>query len=332
MLPQLRIQFSGANEGDRHIALDFEALQALVRRSQSLQQHLAALTMPPNDGAEFDQQHHISEAVTEATAVDNFVSQLWSTFPPQYRLSDGSATKAQEVFGIPELLENILSHLTAQDLLVAQQTSIAFRDMIDGSLILDEILALTPDRKAHFYSPFEVNEASVKRFRAQPDLFLKPRYREHRVSFDDTVDMFRGLYLYANRSSDPKRDINNTLYITVQVDHMRLHLGARCLRMLICQPPVKRATVALLETKPRMRLPTSSRRRPRPLKARGQGITVGDLLKDCGDRDKTSEDKTPGRDEPRFFSEVEMEVELDDDDPIMHERRAAHEEYWRSRK
>ncbi|PPJ53758.1 hypothetical protein CBER1_04579 [Cercospora berteroae] len=87
MLPHLRIQFSGANQEDRHIALDFETLQALVRQSQSLQQHLAALTMPTDDGAEFDQQRHISEAVTEATAVDTFVSQLWDAF----HLSIGSA-------------------------------------------------------------------------------------------------------------------------------------------------------------------------------------------------------------------------------------------------
>ncbi|KAM3417555.1 hypothetical protein BST61_g5792 [Cercospora zeina] len=328
MSPRLQIQFKDASHEGPSIAVDFRTLRALVMQNQSLQHHLAALATPTDELTKPELQRHANGAVEGAAVVDQFVSRLWSTFPTQYRFSEKSAAKAQQVFNTPELLENILSNLPAQDLLMAQQTNTAFLDTINDSSVLKKLLGLEPDPTAAFYSPFEVNEASMQRFRATADLLLLPRYTEHHVTFDDTEEMFRGLYLYTHRvESPPEKSVSNELFITVQADTFRLRVGSRCLQMLICQPPVKQATIQYRSKKSRMRLPGPAiHSSTPPLKVKGEGLTVGDILipwkEGTGEHDAIYHGP---------FREINMKVQLDDDDPIMHQRRAAREEYLRTR-
>lgn len=57
---------------------------------------------------------------------------------------DNAASKADEVFQTPELLEEILSNLSLYELFTVQRTCPTFRDTINGSIRLQRAMFLQP--------------------------------------------------------------------------------------------------------------------------------------------------------------------------------------------
>lgn len=316
MSPQLHIQFKDTNDEGSLITVSFEIVQALIEQNESLQQNLQILCRIDDEVPKSDVQHTINKAVTAANDLNRFISHLWKSCPPHFRPSKGPASKA--VFQVPELLDRILSNLDARDLLAAQQTNVFFRNVIDGSPSIQKTLGLRPDRQSHFYSPFK----SRSPLQTDSPYFgavtgpLHPQIRPHNTS----LEPFRGLDFCAEpHRQPPLAHLSNALSVTGRLDFMPTQVGRRCLRMLICQPPVKQVFVYMCKEGSNLGFDNTSHAGDIE---REKGVTVGDVLgfarmviekrglKQLGHHGLQTE-----------WLELRFKIQPKYDDPIMEQRR-----------
>lgn len=243
MSSHLHLQFRDVRNKGRLVIVPWEIVQALFNDNKSLQQHLDTLRKTDDTVAKSDVQSTINEAIKAAHTVDRSVSQLRTSCPARFHPSEGPAAKA--VFNIPELLENILSNLKGPDLLAAQQTNMLFRDVIDGFSSIQNILGLQPDGQSHFHSPFATGAMDI----SPPLTLLRPQTRRPNTVMGPIcgIQLCVGGHGRAH-PSPPLPYSSNHVYVTGRIDSMPTEVGERCLRMLICQPPVREMSIYFCQT------------------------------------------------------------------------------------
>ncbi|KAK5125996.1 hypothetical protein LTR85_011351 [Meristemomyces frigidus] len=138
---------------------------------------------------------------------------------------------AEEVFGIPELLEHIcLSGLSVFDLLHAQQVSKAFLAGILTSPKLLRRMGLRADVGASYSSAFakgETRSNGFQSFRAELVDHSEPRY-------------------LISGTREPRLSVRLTAYFWSEAKTKTLpKLGSRPRDMLVCQPPVDEVTARI---------------------------------------------------------------------------------------
>jgi hypothetical protein len=159
----------------------------------------------------------------EAELFQNLAEMYGPTFTAAYP-TEGSTSKAEQVFSTPELFELILALLNARDILVVQQVSKNICATIRDSGRIQRRLGLRPDPQANFHPTFS---DSIWGFR-ELSLSCYAQYRRH-------------TYMYMYPDGWPKHKPNE-LVIAVAFDGRPPQmdgLGSKCLSMLVCQPPVK---------------------------------------------------------------------------------------------
>ena len=131
-----------------------------------------------------------------------------------YREED--STIASEVFGIPEILETVLTYCTWAEILDAQETCKGMRDIINASPRLQIRLSLQP-----------AAETSPRRFPFEHN-FLR--------GFDCRLDES-----YNYRTNTLKHNVFASICGDVSTDSVYLQrVGQRLQDMFICQPPINR--------------------------------------------------------------------------------------------
>lgn len=158
---------------------------------------------------------------------------LLDHIPPASRKPPNAAGLAFEVFGLAELLEQILAYLPVPDLLDAYLVNKKFRDTIQKSVKLQRKLGLLPHPESNFFMP------------AQP-LILRTIGVRLTNSIERIPHKFIGIEWYNEREDD---DENFKLILDIEPKSMRRstpsdpieikfpRLGSRCAKMLLCQPP-----------------------------------------------------------------------------------------------
>lgn len=199
-----------------------------------------------------------------------------------------SILKANEVFGIAELLEKILLELDPREILIAQQTNKTSRDTINDSIVLKRRLGISPDPTGHVSSPFSAFPA---RF---PGLSCDVGYRDWYPDNDRTGP-----------------DTTYTISITLNSPVPRV--GSRYRSMLLCQPFVENSSLFLKVVGYGFQTERST------IKVNALGPTVGNLLDAITSHWAfRSEKKRKGAADFVTFTQT---VELKEDDPIMIARK-----------
>lgn len=155
--------------------------------------------------------------------------------------SSKSAVGAVRVFGIAELVEEIFSHLPAQDILSATQTQRALSRVVSGSTKLKQRLGLEPNKSGFWYSPFA----------------------------GWCTDLVQCKVEDPNKSWCRSEDCDK---VTIDLDiltHTLPRIGSRWRKMLICSPPIFEMRVELCCC--------SQSRASQPLKVADGGITMGHI-------------------------------------------------------
>jgi hypothetical protein len=159
---------------------------------------------------------------------------------------DSPPTAASIIFSTTELLEQVLSHLGVQDLIVLRRVSCHWRDVINSSLILQRALFLAPEPELDF-------EWHLKARCPNPLCRGKPhRYgRKPRGTVPDRGDTtmksarFNSLMFERRLANEWKGDQNAPQSERLFPRSCFINAGANELfaRMLISQPPVTHARV-----------------------------------------------------------------------------------------
>lgn len=186
----------------------------------------------------------------------------WELIQPTCCPTERTVSKAQKVFNTPELLEMILLHLHARDVLAVQQVDTIMCAHIKSSSKIQRYIGLLPDASAYFhtqFAPFEISEPSIicePDFKTQRDYlpftewWLSPEKNEIIIS----VSLSRGL-------------------------HALDGLGKACRSMLICQPPIMEMDIFIDCCHPMFPLSQGPPKEwlPDPIR-RASGITIGDIV------------------------------------------------------
>lgn len=150
-----------------------------------------------------------------AGVADN-LALLVDQIPLQARPTVASAIKAQQVFGIPELLEQILMHCNKGDLVTARGVARIFASTISKSIKIQESLGLRPATGGTPFSPF-----ADKYFVLRGFVVRLEKVGRH-VLDSSTVELTATL---------------NTINLMREVNLPTV--GSFWRRMLVSQPPIK---------------------------------------------------------------------------------------------
>lgn len=142
-----------------------------------------------------------------------------------------NARLAQKVFGMPELLEHILSFTSIPDLLRVYRVNRVFRDTIEGSTALQRRVGLLPNKSGNLELP-----------------------AKELVYHDDGMDMRTVCYTGRFASEENAERAANVVPIQINIFEYPPYgkratplelrpLGERCRKMLITQPPIKEMRV-----------------------------------------------------------------------------------------
>ena len=191
--------------------LELEQLQAWVEHSNILQASLATLKM---SSEKLTTRNAIATAERASDALNTALHKLYAVFPIILRPSGQSAAKAQEVFALPELLENILSFLPREDILWSMIAGTAWRDCVEGSVVLKRLLGILP-----------------------------PTEPDHEIYIDNHRNSvnFPGFDVYWTGQYDNKRGAlgDNIIKVNAVFRPANLRLGSRCRNILVAHPIVQ---------------------------------------------------------------------------------------------
>ncbi|KAK4507216.1 hypothetical protein PRZ48_000951 [Zasmidium cellare] len=214
---------------DNGIRVPFDDVRAFVAAAQHLKDTIRALHQPSADTRlESDHiQNELARAKDSADQICGFFNSCWDQVPVAHRPSAQSAIVAQKVFALPELLELILADLDLYDALRAQQVSRVWRDGINSSVKMQRAMGLRTDDGADFFTPLSHDHESSPWDRTFPGVC----FEQMRGAFDP---------FNATQEGNVVRSLAVGIHVSTSTP---LSVGARCRRILICQPPLKRATV-----------------------------------------------------------------------------------------
>ena len=189
-------------------------------KDKSLQQRIDSLTalLNPEVAATAKVQSILEGAKEDMKAQARLARCLLGYVPHAMRKSPKSVVLASQVFGVHELLENILYHLRNESLLHAQRVNRKFFDAIQGSLKFQRKLGLVADCDAQLTFPAQ--------------------------------GVFKGVHFDTDTRWRPDMSIKAKDKILVLLKEVTdrdpvLTLGSRCRKMLICQPSLKSLDVSL---------------------------------------------------------------------------------------
>lgn len=148
--------------------------------------------------------------------IEEKLALLVDQIPPPTRTTADSAAKAQQVFAIPELLEQILVHCNSSDLVVVRGVNRVFAGTISQSTKIQEALGLRPRAGGSPFSPF------VDTFFVLRGLVVRMEELNRHVLDSTTVELTATF---------------NTSDLTREVSLPRL--GEYWRRMLVLQPPIQ---------------------------------------------------------------------------------------------
>ncbi|KAK5127207.1 hypothetical protein LTR85_008569 [Meristemomyces frigidus] len=166
-------------------------------------------------------QTAVSELKKTLTACETEVTTFWKP-------TTESAAKAQQVFNIPELVEEILSYLSVREILTAMQTQHAMSSVVKGSTKLLQELSLQTRKSDSLYTPFSEDPFSGVR-PSFPWCRFESKYNPgHEWNYSGT--------------SNP----TDTVDFVISFAGQRLpRVGSRYRQMLVCQPTVSEMRVSL---------------------------------------------------------------------------------------
>lgn len=211
---------------------------------------------------------------------------------------------AQNVFDIPELLEEMLEYLDIDDSLTAQMVNRQFRDAVNSSIRLQRRLSLLPHTSKHFSYPL--------------------------AKLDDVPGMLFTIKKVPKVLGHPQ----SLSTVTIEAKIVGTpKLGSRCRRILLVQPPVQSVSA----------WPDCCRYRQQEeedhLVVNEAGITVGDLIdhatmlaqcyQNCCEAPPNDYDSDDGH--LMLGVEFQAVLTLDIDDPTYKRRLARHEKKEASR-
>ena len=184
--------------------------------------------------------------------------------------SIGGYCRAQDVFSIPELLENILHFVEMRDILQMMLVDKNTKLIIQASSKLQRQLSLVGDINSFLDQPFAYDTSTTD--------FLTTATKMNRV--DNTVINESALGLPGLL----QEGVQNKVQIRAFFPSDRLpNIGATCRAMLICQPPITEMTLSVAccshSFYEMLYQPSAHYRSPRsPTKIKAAaGLTIGDL-------------------------------------------------------
>ena len=147
------------------------------------------------------------------------------------RSSAGASHAVHAVLEVPELVENILSHLTVSNLLSAQQVNKTIFEVVRTSLRLQRQVGLLADTNAFFCMPLAMFQRSGR--------------------YDCEPPGFSLMSLAASKRRNPSSRSRSTHFIKQPDNSIKISatfmldaagrlpkIGDRCMSMYICQPPI----------------------------------------------------------------------------------------------
>ncbi|KAK3722184.1 hypothetical protein LTR37_002617 [Vermiconidia calcicola] len=192
--------------------LDADKLKWITQKLEYLQKGLGTLSESPTY-RDYDETWLLEELKTLAT----------TTLGPLCRpASHKSAQLAAKVFNIPELLEEILCHLNAKDILQASITNRSMAAALHSSLSIQKRLCLKVDANSFFHTPF-----AKGLFRS---VWLE-QYDQPQWGDRDDLDNLWG-------------KVHSSLILRVYIRNGVIpRIGTRYRSMYLCQPPVTDVTL-----------------------------------------------------------------------------------------
>ena len=239
MASYLYIRYAERDNSEQEpMTVPFETIRAMREHIQQLEDNIAILrsgTARSQLGSKVNRA--ALDALEQASnGVAPAVRQMWDLVPVQRRPTADSAIIAERVFGTAELLESILSHLDAWDMLEVYGVNKQWQANIIGSVRLQrDVMAITPDPGHVLYQPFD----------------YMGEYSDHWTEREEDPDSpFRGLRSetalgpdirpYTVELGDGTRHIIVDQYQALEfvIRPAAFAPGVRSRSMLLCQPPV----------------------------------------------------------------------------------------------
>lgn len=148
-----------------------------------------------------------------------------------------NAQPAQQVFNVPELLERVLSFISARELLSVQTLNRTFYNMIECSGLLQQRLGLKALKDSSMASPFQgiFRHPLHVNFSSPFPMFEFPALELHHRPLSQDIEALPG----EGKETLPR----NTIALVVKSSFApkgepRFRIGSKCRSIPICQPPV----------------------------------------------------------------------------------------------
>ncbi|KXT14611.1 hypothetical protein AC579_3668 [Pseudocercospora musae] len=186
----------------------------------------------------------VAECAARIASASAGLSRFWAKMVGTHLFNErrASAGAARRVFDVPELLERILTFLGRRELLIVQRVNKTMFAAIENSVILARKLHLLPNASGHLETPF--SKTRKYRYRTCPGScrrkwtspFHLPGFKCYSMSRVPHVAADPGAL---NEVSDPENYRCRTIAAAVRPrKEGAAPIGARCRKMLICNPPV----------------------------------------------------------------------------------------------
>lgn len=171
----------------------------------------------------------LKAARLDAEGPQRFLDQCDGLIPASALPTEASTLKAEEVFGTPELVENILQFLAPREMLVAQRTSRTMNATILTSPKLQRLLYLRPDSTAYFSTAFK-----------------RQTRQSFHVDAHETVTYDKHLGKLRSKGSGREAIISFAVTSSraTPLGTPTYSAGSRIRSMLVCQPPIKCMTAS----------------------------------------------------------------------------------------
>ncbi|KXT02553.1 hypothetical protein AC578_10667 [Pseudocercospora eumusae] len=190
------------------------------------------------------QNEEVAQCAARIASARAGLSQFWAKMVGTHLFNERRATAgaARRVFDVPELLERILTFLGRRELLIVQQVDRTMFAAIENSIILARKLHLVPNASGHLETPF--SKARKYRYRTCPGSCRRRWTSPFHLPGFKCYSMSRMPYVAAppgalGDASDPENYRYRTLAAAVRPrKEGAAPIGARCRKMLICNPPV----------------------------------------------------------------------------------------------